>query len=161
SQKAGAGTKIGAEKVDRVVDQFARLHDHVPYLQANFMFGLDVDEGDEPVRLTKTFMDRAPFVWPAINIPHPFGGTPFQAQYLEEGRILTAMPFAFYYSPYLVTRLRHYSAESYYRHLLDLFAHIVSPSLTAKRIAKTRGWLPQLIQAVRTGARLHEMRAFR
>ena len=29
------------------------------------------DEGNEPIELTKEFMTRAPFVWPALNIPVP------------------------------------------------------------------------------------------
>src|SRR5262245_44448578 len=161
SHKAGVGKATGIEKVDRVVEQFELLHAHVPYLQANFMFGLDVDAGDEPVRLTKDFVSRTPFVWPAINIPHPFGGTPLYDQYLDEDRILTAMPFSFYYAPYLVTRLKHYSAEAYYRKLLELFEHLASMPLLVQRLRATRAWLPRLVHAVRTGAKRHEMRAFR
>jgi hypothetical protein len=62
--------------VRRVVEHFHLLAEDVPYLQANFMFGLDTDAGDEPVELTKQFMDRTPFVWPTIDAPVPFGGTP-------------------------------------------------------------------------------------
>jgi len=92
SNKAGVGRATGPTKVERVAEHFRRLHEHVPYLQANFMFGLDTDAGDEPVELTKEFMTRTPFVWPVVNIPHPFGGTPLYEQYLEEGRILASMP---------------------------------------------------------------------
>ncbi|MBA2310559.1 MAG: radical SAM protein, partial [Pseudonocardiales bacterium] len=74
SNKAGMGRKSGLEKVNGVVDQFRRLGAKVPYLQANFMFGLDTDEGDDPVELTKLFMDQTPFAWPVVNIPMPFGG---------------------------------------------------------------------------------------
>lgn len=161
SNKAGVGRATGAEKVARVVQQFELLHEHVPYLQANFMFGLDVDAGEEPVELTKDFMTRAPFVWPAINIPHPFGGTPLYDQYLDEDRILTSMPFGFYYAPYLVTRLKHYSADDYYRKLLELFEHLASAGLLFRRLRTTRRLLPRLVHAVRTGARRQEMRAFR
>ncbi len=161
SNKAGVGKATGIEKVARVVEQFELLHEHVPYLQANFMFGLDVDAGEEPVTLTKEFMTRTPFVWPAINIPHPFGGTPLYDQYLDEERILTSMPFSFYYAPYLVTRLKHYSAETYYRKLLELFEHLASARLLFRRLRTTRHLLPRLVHAVRTGARRHEMRAFR
>ena len=108
SNKAGLGRIAGAEKVQGVVEHFERLADNVPYLQANFIFELDTDRGDEPVELTKEFMDRTPFVWPTINIPVPFGGTPLHDNLLAAGRVLTAMPFAFYYTPYLVTTLKHY-----------------------------------------------------
>jgi radical SAM superfamily enzyme YgiQ (UPF0313 family) len=161
SQKAGATGTSGGEKLARVLERFELLHEHVRYLQANFMFGLDDDEGDEPVRLTKAFMDQAPYVWPAINIPHPFGGTPLQAQYLAEDRILREMPFAFYYAPYLVTRLKHYGAAEYYRKLIELFDHLTRARLLARRMRTARGWLARLVHVLRTGARLHEMQAFR
>ena len=73
--------------------QFTDLHEHVPNLQANFIFGLDNDRGDAPVELMKEFMDSAPFVWPVINIPVPFGGTPLFDDMRRKGQILEPMPF--------------------------------------------------------------------
>ncbi|MDP6496079.1 MAG: radical SAM protein, partial [Dehalococcoidia bacterium] len=108
SNKAGTGSAGGSQKVDHLVEHFELLHEYVKGLGANFIFGLDVDEGEEPVELTKEFMNRTPFVWPYFNIPVPYGETPFHDQYLREHRILTAMPMAFYYTPYLVTTLKHY-----------------------------------------------------
>jgi hypothetical protein len=110
SNKAAVGRASGVEKVDKVAEHFTRLAEHVPYLQANFMFGLDTDAGDEPVELTKRFMDRTPFAWPTINIPVPFGGTPLHDELAAQGRILTSMPFSFYYAPYLVTTLKAFAS---------------------------------------------------
>src|SRR5262249_1171747 len=76
SNKAGGGQTTGVEKLHRVVEHFRLLHENVPYLQANFIFGLDTDQGNEPIELTKEFMTRTPFVWPALNIPVPYGSTP-------------------------------------------------------------------------------------
>src|SRR5262249_32297668 len=88
SRKSGVGRATGAAKVDRLVEHFRELHEYVHYLQANFLFGLDGDEGEEPLALTKEFMTRTPFVWPVVNIPHPFGGTPLFDVQLAAGRIL-------------------------------------------------------------------------
>ena len=134
SNKSGVGRRAGVEKVERVADHFRRLGENVPYLQANFIFGLDTDAGDAPVDLTRLFMDRAPSVWPVINIPMPYGGTPLHDRLLADGRILRAMPFAFYYAPYLVTTLKNYDPAGYYERLIELFSHAASSSMLKRRI---------------------------
>ena len=135
SNKAGLGRTGGVAKVDRVADHFAQLAENVPYLQANFMFGLDTDQGSEPIELTTRFMDRTPFTWPTINIPVPFGGTPLHDQLTAAGRILTTMPFSFYYAPYLVTTLKNYDPVTYYEKLVELYEHAASPAMLRRRLA--------------------------
>jgi hypothetical protein len=157
--KSGAARTGGSQKVAHVVEQFRGLREHVPYLQANFMLGLDTDEGEEPVALTKDFMTRTPFVWPVVNIPHPFGGTPLHARYLREGRILR-LPFSFYYSPYLVTTLRHYDPLTYYGFLIGLFAHFTSPAMLRARLATARTPLVRLVHRVRTWVKRERLAAF-
>jgi len=140
SNKAGTGSAVsGREKLDQVVEHFKLIREYIPGIQANFIFGLDVDEGDEPVELTKEFMTRAPFAWPLINVPIPFGGTPLYDRYLAEGRILTSMPFAFYYGPYLVTTMKNYSPVTYYEKSIELFSHMTSGSMLVKRLRTTSG----------------------
>jgi len=159
--KAGAAGLTGQAKVERVVERFAALAEHVPYLQANFLFGLDGDAGAEPVALTRAFMERTPYVWPVVNIPHPFGGTPLFARLLRAGRILETMPFSFYYSPYVVTTLAHYTPVEYYRHLVDLFAHFTSTAMLARRLATTTSRFGRLIHVVRTAMKRRRLGAFR
>ena len=140
SNKSGVSSTASAwRKLDQVVEHFKLIREYVPGNTANFIFGLDVDEGDEPVELTKEFLSRAPFVWPAINIPVPFGGTPLYDQYLDEGRILMSMPFAFYYTPYLVTTIKNYSPATYYEKLIELFSYKNSRSMLLKRLQATPG----------------------
>ncbi len=133
SNKAGVGRDVGLNKVVRVAEHFRHLSEHVPYLQANLIFGLDSDRGDEPVELTKQFMLRTPFAWPTLNIPVPFGGTPLHVEYLRNRRILEAMPFGFYYAPYLVTTLRHYDPVTFYEKLIDLLTFSSSPEMLRRR----------------------------
>jgi radical SAM superfamily enzyme YgiQ (UPF0313 family) len=160
SNKAGVGRTGGMDKVNRVVEHFQRLGENVPYLQANFMFGLDTDQGDEPVELTKTFMDETPFVWPAINIPVPFGGTPLHDRLLAGGRILETMPFAFYYAPYLVTSLSNYDPVTYYEKLLELFGHLASPAMLKRRIRGTSNRTVKLVHWTRTAGTRARMRSY-
>lgn len=161
SNKAGVGRQHGAAKVDQVADHFTRLAENVPYLQANFMFGLDTDQGEEPVELTKRFMDRTPFVWPTINIPVPFGGTPLHDQLAADGRILTTMPFSFYYAPYLVTTLRHYDPITYYGKLAELYAHAASPAMLRRRLRATEHRAIRYVHRARTAAFRADTTSFR
>ena len=161
SNKAGVGRSAGPEKVDRVVEQFHRLNENVPYLQANFMFGLDTDHGPEPAELTRLFMDRTPFVWPAINIPVPFGGTPVYDEMVRDGRILRAMPFGFYYAPYLVTTLKHYDPVGYYEQLVGLLEHASAPAMLRRRLASTRNRKVRLVHRIRTSGMRASLQSYR
>jgi len=132
--KAATGSAQGQAKLDRVVAHFEMLHEFVPGLQANLLFGTDNDCGTEPVELTKEFMRRLPFVWPGINIPTPYGGTPLYDQYLSEGRILEEMPISLYFAPYLATTLKHYDPLAYYDHLIDIYEVMTSGRMLLQRI---------------------------
>ena len=161
SNKAAVGRAAGAEKVDKVAEHFTRLAEHVPYLQANFMFGLDTDAGDEPVELTKRFMDRTPFAWPTINIPVPFGGTPLHDELATQGRILTSMPFSFYYAPYLVTTLKNYDPLTYYEKLIQLYAHAAAPEMLRRRMRTTTRRSVRWIHRARAAAFRGDIESFR
>lgn len=132
--KAATGSAQGHAKLERVVAHFKMLHEFVPGLQANLLFGTDIDSGTEPVELTKEFMRLLPFVWPGINIPTPYGGTPLYDQYLLEGRILEEMPISLYFAPYLVTTLKHYDPLEYYDHLIDIYEVMTSGRMLYERI---------------------------
>jgi hypothetical protein len=60
---------------------------------------------------------------------------------LRDGRILRAMPFGFYYAPYLVTTLKHYDPVSYYEQLVGLLEHASAPAHPwGPRGLGPRGW---------------------
>src|ERR1019366_2663467 len=52
SDKGGSGRTTGLEKVRRVADHVNRVLSYVPYVQTNFVLGLDDDAGDQPFELT-------------------------------------------------------------------------------------------------------------
>lgn len=134
SNKAGVGKATGADKLEQVVSQLHLWHEYVPYLQANFILGLDIDHGDAPFDLTKQFLQRAPFVWPHINIPMAFGGTPLFDTLLREERILKTLPFIFYRQPYLTIQLQNYDPIEYFKKLIDLQAFTVSGQMLRTRL---------------------------
>ncbi|HJP77467.1 MAG TPA: radical SAM protein [Pseudonocardiaceae bacterium] len=161
SNKAGLGRKSGAEKVDKVAEHFAQLAENVPYLQANFIFGLDTDQGDEPIELTKRFMDQTPFTWPTINIPVPFGGTPLYNELLAGDRILSAMPFSFYYAPYLVSTVKNYDPITYYEKLVELYEHAASPEMLRRRLDGTSHRAIGYVHRARTAGFRADIASFR
>ena len=164
SNKAGAGKKVGREKLEKLVEHFTELYEYVPGIQANFIFGTDVDQGDEPVELTREFIRRLPFVWPVFNIPIPFGGTPLQEEYLAEDRVLRAMPLSFYYVPNLATTLKNYSPRECYDRLIEMQGLLVSGKMLRRRLASTPslGWKGvHLLRTLAGRTELAEMRRIR
>jgi radical SAM superfamily enzyme YgiQ (UPF0313 family) len=143
-----AAAVFGARKLARVLEHFALLSEHVPVVQANFIFGVDEDRGDEPVELTREFIRRAPSVWPNVTIPTPFGGTPLYDAHRREGRILETMPFGFYNAPYLVTTPKHYEPLDYYERLVRLLGELATGAALRARLDVRRGTLA-LIDALR------------
>jgi hypothetical protein len=136
SNKSARGAAVsGRRKLERMLDHFALLTEEVPIVQANFIFGVDGDRGDEPVELTREFIRRAPSVWPQIAIPTPFRGTPLYERHRREGRILETMPFAFYYQPYLITVPRHYEPADYYDKLARIQGELTTRRSVAARLS--------------------------
>jgi len=140
----------GSAKLEFVVERFRALHRFVPGLQANFLFGTDQDCGREPADLTIDFVRRLPFVWPNVNIPTPYGGTPLFDRYRADGRILAGMPLACYCAPYLVTTLKHYDPISYYRHLVRIQSEITSWRALLRRVGSPAPISIRLAHAVQT-----------
>ena len=150
SHKAAAGSLTRDEKLVRVVAHFHELKDFIPYLGANFIFGLDTDFGDEPFELTKEFIRQVPFVWLSMNIPIAFGGTPLYNEFLRDGRLLKSMPFTFYTIPYLTVILKNYDPVEYLEKLIDLYSLATSLEIVRKRNAYSTNWLVSAINNVRT-----------
>jgi len=162
SNKTGLGRRtIGADKVQHVAERFRALHDHVPYLQAGMIFGLDTDMGDEPVELTCEFMDRTPFAWPTISTPMPLAGTPVYDQYIAEGRLLPDLPFCCYFTIYIVARLKHYDPIAYFDGLIRLAEHASSRRMLGRRVASTRSWGVRSIHWARTVSAREDARGYR
>jgi hypothetical protein len=162
--KNGTGNRLGHDKLEHVIEQFRIIRQFVPGLQANFLFGTDNDEGPAPAALTMEFIQRVPFVWPNINIPVPFGGTPLFDRYLADHRILPEMPLALYCSPYLATTLPRYSVTDYYDQLIAMYATLTAERMLVRRMMAKAPLLVLLSYLLRTlalRAELAEMRRIR
>ena len=161
SAKAGTNGVAGQEKLDRVVEHFDLIGQFVGGMQANLLFGADVDKGQDPVELTKQFIRRSPRVWPTVNIPTPFGATPLCDSYAADDRILQKLPFAFYYNPYLAIILKHYSALEYYDHLIAINKVMASRRMLGARLLTSAPRTIRFIHALRSLDAARDLAAFR
>jgi len=137
--KNDAGTPQG--KLNEIVDHFELIHQYIPIIQANLLFGLDSDCGSEPVQLNKAFIQKTPYVSHSLNIPAPFGGTPLFETYMQTQRILKSLPFTFYCKPYLATTIKHYHPIDFYKKLIEMFSFMTNRKIQLRAVASSKSWI--------------------
>src|SRR6266702_1316791 len=71
--KSGSGARQGMEKVQQVSDHVNLILRHIPYVQANFVLGLDSDSGPEPFALTRRCSDLTRGAGPGYSLLCAFG----------------------------------------------------------------------------------------
>ncbi len=151
SDKTGLGRKSSeVEKFKRTLENFHLLKENQQFMQASLIFGLDSDCGESPVEMTKEFIRQTPFAWPTVNIPSPYGGTPLFEELSNKDRILKAMPFNFYQTPYLVTTVKNYNPLEYYEKLLEISSVVSSDGLLKERMDCAPNWKHKYYYKLRT-----------
>jgi hypothetical protein len=150
--KSRTGNAVGIEKVRRVADHINMVLRHIPYVQANFILGLDGDEGEEPFELTKRFLDLAPGVYPAFSLLTAYGqAAPVNLELQRAGRVLP-FPFRFLDSQHAMNvRPRNYSWPRFYDHVVDLNRYALSGPRVRRRFLANRGLSARFVNAVRAG----------
>jgi hypothetical protein len=108
--KSKTTKSTGLQKVLSVADQMNMIASHIPYIQTNFIFGLDDDKGPEPFELTKKFIDLVPGIYPNYSLITSYGNSaPLSRQYQSEKRVID-LPFPFLDGSYgLNVRPKNYS----------------------------------------------------
>jgi hypothetical protein len=164
SQKSRTTLATGEAKYAAVSARMREIEAEIPTVQANLILGVDADAGDEPFALARRFIAEHPTVWTNVNIPIPFGRTPFADRVLGEGRLVPSLPFAFYTAPYLAMRPMHYGFDDYLARLSQVYADLVSLRLLALRMARLPDLLARGVVLARTAAlrvEFAELMAFR
>ena len=64
--KSKTGNTFGMAKVNHVSEHVNLIGRYIPYVQTNFVVGLDDDAGREPFELTKRFIDKTPATFPGL-----------------------------------------------------------------------------------------------
>jgi hypothetical protein len=148
--KSGTGKAAGADKVARVADHLNTVLRYIPYVQANFVLGLDDDEGDEPFELTKRFVDLAPGVFPAYSLLSAFGqAAPLNLDLQRDGRVLPT-PFHFLDNNRATNvRPKNYTWTALYDNVIRLRQHSFSWRAVGRRFQANRDAIPRWLNAAR------------
>jgi hypothetical protein len=138
--KSGTGSRSGLEKVNRISDHVNLILRYIPYVQANFVLGLDVDFGPEPFALTKRFLELTPGAFPAYSLLSAFGrAARLNLEYQRADRVL-AFPHHFL-NNYQVMNVKpkNYSWEEFYDLTIDLKRYSFSLPTIARRFRANVG----------------------
>ena len=142
---------LGAEeKLDQVSEQVNMILDYVPYIQTNFVLGLDCDSGEEPFELTKQFVDKSPGAFPGYSLLSSFGeAAPLNMEYQKEGRVL---PFPFHFlNNHLAMNVKpkNYEWIDFYSKVIDLTEYTFSKKAIYKRIKATADFTSKWMNVMR------------
>jgi hypothetical protein len=142
--------RTGMDKVKQVSEHVNMILRYIPYIQTNFVMGLDGDMGPEPFELTKKFIDLSPGAFPAYSLLSAFGrAAPMNLDYQRAGRVL---PFPFHFlnnNHAMNVRPKHYSWPEFYNHLVDVTQYSFSWKAIARRIPATATMIPKWMNVVR------------
>jgi hypothetical protein len=148
--KSKTGGRTGHEKMRQVSDHLNTIVRYIPYVQANFVLGLDSDAGEEPFELTRAFIDRSPGIFPAYSLLSAFGeAAPLNLELQRAGRVLPT-PFHFLDNNRAMNvRPKNYSWASLYDHVIRVREHSFSWRAVARRLRVNERGLPRWLNAVR------------
>ena len=142
------------DKVRQVSAHVNLILKYVPYVQTNFVLGLDSDEGDEPFELTKRFLDLTPGAFPGYSLLTAFGrAAALNLEYQRADRVL-AFPFHFLNNNQAMNvKPRNYGWRDFYDLVIDLTRYSFTTSAIVRRFRATQGatskWL-NVLRAVST-----------
>jgi radical SAM family protein len=148
--KSKTGAKRARDKMLQISDHINMIMRHLPYVQTNFVLGLDCDEGPEPFELTKEFLDRTPGAFPAYSLFSAFGqAAPLNLDLQKSGRVLRS-PFHFLNNNQAMNvKPLNYSWPEFYDRLIDLTKHSFTWKAIARRASATPGWTAKWMNVVR------------
>jgi hypothetical protein len=138
--KSKSGNTVGIDKVRQVADHVNMILRYIPFVQTNFVLGLDCDEGPEPFELTKTFLELAPGAYPAFSLLTAYGeAAPLNLDFQAQGRVIP-MPFHFLNSTRgMNVRPLNYSWAEFFGRLADLVGDAHSWRRIRRRFGATSG----------------------
>jgi len=148
--KSRTGKRHGMEKVQQVADHVNLILRYIPYIQTNFVLGLDTDEGSEPGELTRRFVDLAPGAFPGYSLLSAFGqAAPLNLEYQRAGRVLP-FPHHFLNNHHAMNvRPKNYTWPQMYDHVLDVVKYTFSWKNIVQRYRALEGTIPKWMNVLR------------
>ncbi|HLB10385.1 MAG TPA: hypothetical protein VK617_12670 [Gemmatimonadaceae bacterium] len=148
--KSRTGSAAGMDKVRQVAEHVNMILRYIPYVQTNFVFGLDCDEGPEPFELTKRFVDLVPGAFPAYSLLTAFGrAAPLNLEFQRDGRVLSFPHHFLDNHGAMNVRPKNYSWSRFYEHMIDLTRHSFSAHTVARRFFANRMFIPRTLNVIR------------
>jgi len=148
--KSKTGKHQGMDKVRRVAEHVNMVQRYIPYMQTNFVLGLDCDEGSEPFELTKRFVDLAPGAFPGYSLLSAFGrAAPLNLDYQRAGRVL---PFPFHFlnnNHAMNVKPANYTWPDFYDQVISLTKYTVSWRNIYRRWQAIPAAIPRWMNVVR------------
>jgi hypothetical protein len=148
--KSKTGSLTGMDKVKHVAEQVNMILRYIPYVQTNFVLGLDADKGEEPFELTKKFVDLTPGAFPGYSLLTSFGqAAPLNLEYQQLNRVI---PFPFHFldnNHAMNIKPLNYSWPEFYSHTIRLGEHTFSWSAIFRRLLATNAFIPRWMNVVR------------
>ncbi len=148
--KSKTGQHKGMDKVRQVSEHVNQILRYVPYVQTNFVLGLDSDAGAEPFELTKRFVDLTPGAFPGYSLLSAFGrAAPLNLQYQRANRVLP-FPFQFLDNNHAMNiKPKNYPWNDFYDHVIALTRYTFSGRAIVNRFRATRATVPRWLNLVR------------
>ncbi|MSR05746.1 MAG: radical SAM protein [Gemmatimonadetes bacterium] len=148
--KSKSGKNRGEDKVKQVSEQVNMILRYIPYIQTNFVLGLDSDEGDEPWQLTKKFVDLSPGAFPGYSLLSAFGqAAPLNLEYQKVGRVLP-FPHHFLNNHHAMNvKPANYTWPEMYDRVLDLVKYTFSWRAIANRFTSMKQPIPKWMNVLR------------
>lgn len=138
--KSKTGQSVGFEKVKRVSEHVNTILRYIPYVQTNFVLGLDEDEGAEPFELTKRFVDMTPGAFPAYSMLSSFGRSAPLDLLLQKADRVLPVPFHFLNNNRATNvRPKNYTISELYDRVIDLRRHSFSWRAIGNRLRANQG----------------------
>jgi hypothetical protein len=148
--KSKTGSLVGLDKVKHIADQVNMILRYIPYVQTNFVLGLDSDKGEEPFELTKKFVDMTPGAFPGYSLLSAFGqAAPLNLEYQQVNRVV---PFPFHFldnNHAMNVKPKNYSWTEFYSNIINLGEHTFSWKAIGKRLMATNAFIPRWMNVVR------------
>ena len=148
--KSKSGTLVGIDKVRHVSEHVNTILKYIPYVQTNFVLGLDVDQGPEPFELTKRFVDMTPGAFPTYPLLSAFGqAAPLNLEYQRANRVLP-FPFHFLNNTHAMNvRPKNYSWTDFYQQAISLSKYTFSWRSIVNRYRAVKPMVPRWMNVMR------------
>jgi hypothetical protein len=148
--KSRTGSMTGIDKVKHIAEHVNMILRYIPYVQTNFVLGLDSDIGEEPFELTKKFIDMTPGAFPGYSLLTAFGrAAPLNLEYQERDRVI---PFPFHFldnNHAMNIKPKNYSWPEFYSRIINLGEYTFSWKAIVKRLIATKAFIPRWMNVIR------------